>query len=59
MKSTLYVAPTILGEAGLPLFPRGGRFEPARLNEVVVETISPDVLIRGYTGTWAPAEARR
>jgi len=54
-----YVAPIILGEAGLPLFPKDGRFEPARLTDVVVEALSPDVLIRGYTGTWAPAEARR
>lgn len=50
-----YIAPVVLGEAGLPLFPRGGAFEPERLRDVVVERLDPDVLVRGYTGTWSPS----
>ena len=54
-----YIAPIVLGDAGLPLFPEDAQFDAAALRDVVVEAVSPDVLIRGYTGTWAPAEARR
>ena len=52
-----YVAPLLLGEAGLPLFPDGGRFDPTTLRNVVVEPLHPDVLFRGYTGTWSPERA--
>lgn len=49
-----YIAPIVLGETGLPLFPAGGRFEPHRLREVAIEPLFPDVLIRGYAGDWSP-----
>lgn len=54
-----YIAPLVLGSAGLPLFPGGATFEPATLQGVVVEELHPDVLIRGYTGAWSPEVARR
>ena len=53
-----YIAPVVLGEAGLPLFPEGGRFDPARLRQVVLEPVHPDVLVRGYTGSWSPEGAQ-
>ena len=49
-----YVAPSILGEQGIPLFPPGSAAGPTRLREVALEVLHPDVLIRGYTGTWSP-----
>lgn len=52
-----YVAPVVLGGAGIPLFPDGGNFEPAILRDTVMESLHPDVLIRGYTGTWSPERA--
>jgi diaminohydroxyphosphoribosylaminopyrimidine deaminase / 5-amino-6-(5-phosphoribosylamino)uracil reductase len=46
-----YVAPKILGEHGVALsLPGAG---PLTLAETVVEPLPPDVLIRGYTGSWA------
>lgn len=50
-----YIAPLALGEAGIPLVPAGARFEITALREVAVETLPPDVLIRGYTGDWSPS----
>jgi len=50
-----YIAPRLLGPAGLPLFPDHPVVSPAMLDEVVVEPLPPDVLVRGYTGTWRPA----
>jgi diaminohydroxyphosphoribosylaminopyrimidine deaminase/5-amino-6-(5-phosphoribosylamino)uracil reductase len=47
-----YVAPLLLGPAGLPLLPPGGAFLPSRLRDVQVEVLPPDVLVRGYTGEW-------
>jgi diaminohydroxyphosphoribosylaminopyrimidine deaminase/5-amino-6-(5-phosphoribosylamino)uracil reductase len=52
-----YVAPRLLGEAGIPLMPRAATFDPSQLREVAIEQLAPDVLIRGYTGSWSPAEA--
>ncbi len=48
-----YVAPLLLGAAGIPLLD-AARFVPSRLRDVVTETLPPDVLIRGYTGDWSP-----
>ena len=46
-----YVAPRILGDQGIALeLPGTG---PLTLAETVIESLSPDVLIRGYTGSWA------
>jgi diaminohydroxyphosphoribosylaminopyrimidine deaminase/5-amino-6-(5-phosphoribosylamino)uracil reductase len=50
-----YIAPVVLGGAGTPLAPAGVQFEITVLSEVVVETLPPDVLIRGYTGDWSPS----
>jgi len=50
-----YIAPLILGEAGLPLYPGGGSLDVVPLRDVVVEPLTADVLIRGYTGTWSPS----
>lgn len=50
-----YVAPIIVGDAGLPLFPAGTSFSPDLLRETVIEPLHPDVLIRGYTGRWSPS----
>lgn len=52
-----YIAPLVLGDAGIPLQPEGAPFVRVSLREVVVEPLAPDVLIRGYTGSWSPAEA--
>ncbi len=46
-----YVAPRILGEHGIALeLPGAG---PLTLGETVIEALPPDVLVRGYTGSWA------
>jgi diaminohydroxyphosphoribosylaminopyrimidine deaminase/5-amino-6-(5-phosphoribosylamino)uracil reductase len=50
-----YIAPVALGEAGIPLIPAGEQFEITALREAAVETLPPDVLIRGYTGDWSPS----
>jgi diaminohydroxyphosphoribosylaminopyrimidine deaminase/5-amino-6-(5-phosphoribosylamino)uracil reductase len=51
-----YIAPKVLGGAGIPAFPGvHGVFPPVTLREVVVEDLAPDVLVRGYTGPWNPA----
>ncbi len=47
-----YIAPIVLGPEGLPLFADAGAFAPERLREVEIEVLSPDVLVRGYTGGW-------
>jgi len=52
-----YIAPVVLGSAGIPLQPEGSAFGPVSLRQVAVEPLAPDVLIRGYTGSWSPAEA--
>ncbi|MBK7127424.1 MAG: dihydrofolate reductase family protein [Dehalococcoidia bacterium] len=49
-----YVAPLILGPAGIPLVPSGPGPAPFALREVAIEPLPPDVLIRGYTGDWSP-----
>ena len=49
-----YVAPTVLGPSGTPLFERGPFFEPEVLRDAAIEVLHPDVLIRGYTGRWTP-----
>ncbi len=46
-----YVAPLLLGAAGLAI--DSGRLA-FRLEDVQVERLDPDVLIRGYTGAWKP-----
>lgn len=47
-----YVAPLVLGPDALPLFSGSVAFAPERLHDVRIEVLSPDVLIRGYTGPW-------
>lgn len=47
-----YVAPLVIGPTGLPLSGVGGGFPPLPLRDVEVEILAPDVLVRGYTGTW-------
>lgn len=47
-----YIAPIVLGGDGLPLFAPGAGFGPERLRDVEIEPLPPDVLIRGYTGSW-------
>jgi diaminohydroxyphosphoribosylaminopyrimidine deaminase/5-amino-6-(5-phosphoribosylamino)uracil reductase len=48
-----YIAPKLLGQ-GIPLFPPGALPYPVELREVVIESLAPDVLLRGYTGSWSP-----
>lgn len=48
-----YIAPKLLGQ-GIPLVPAGSLPFPVELREPVVEPLPPDVLLRGYTGTWSP-----
>lgn len=46
-----YVAPRLLGDQGIALeLPGTG---PLTLADPVIEPLPPDVLVRGYTGTWA------
>ena len=49
-----YVAPRLVGPAGLQLFPAETAAGPAELYDVVIEPLPPDVLVRGYTGSWRP-----
>ncbi|WBL36583.1 bifunctional diaminohydroxyphosphoribosylaminopyrimidine deaminase/5-amino-6-(5-phosphoribosylamino)uracil reductase RibD [Tepidiforma flava] len=49
-----YVSPRILGSAGIPLIPRGAAVPLLHLESVVIEPLPPDVLVRGYTGSWQP-----
>lgn len=52
-----FVAPVILGSAGLPAvngFAAETMAGALRLHDVLIEPLHPDVLIRGYTGTWSP-----
>jgi len=48
-----YIAPKLLGQ-GVPLFPPGALPFPVELRETVIESLVPDVLFRGYTGSWSP-----
>jgi len=48
-----YVAPKVLGQ-GIPLFPAGGLPAPVEFREPVIVPLTPDVLVRGYTGSWSP-----
>jgi diaminohydroxyphosphoribosylaminopyrimidine deaminase/5-amino-6-(5-phosphoribosylamino)uracil reductase len=50
-----YVAPVILGPDALTLFGAEPSFDAATLRAVVIEPLAPDVLIRGYTGSWSPS----
>ena len=47
-----YIAPIVVGPAGLPLFAAGAVFLPELLRDVQIEPLHPDVLVRGYTGRW-------
>ncbi|GIW13444.1 MAG: riboflavin biosynthesis protein RibD [Tepidiforma sp.] len=49
-----YVTPRILGPAGIPLLPPGSGLPPVHLDPVEITPLPPDVLIRGYTGSWQP-----
>jgi len=46
-----YIAPRILGDEGVPLSLPGTA--PLTLEQPVIEPLPPDVLVRGYTGSWA------
>ena len=48
-----YIAPRMLGQ-GIPLLPAGALPFPVELREPVIEPLAPDVLLRGYTGSWSP-----
>jgi len=48
-----YVAPRLLGQ-GIPLIPARSLPLPLELRQPTVEPLTPDVLIRGYIGTWSP-----
>jgi diaminohydroxyphosphoribosylaminopyrimidine deaminase/5-amino-6-(5-phosphoribosylamino)uracil reductase len=48
-----YIAPKLLGQ-GVPLFPAGAPPFPVELREPDIEPLAPDVLLRGYTGSWSP-----
>ena len=48
-----YIAPRILGN-GIPLLPAGTLPLALELREPVIEPLAPDVLLRGYTGSWSP-----
>lgn len=53
----VFLAPIILGGASVPAvngFSAPTIAEATRLRDVIVESLHPDVLIRGYTGTWSP-----
>jgi diaminohydroxyphosphoribosylaminopyrimidine deaminase/5-amino-6-(5-phosphoribosylamino)uracil reductase len=49
-----YVTPRLLGSAGIPLVPHGAAFPTVHFEPVAIEPLHPDVLIRGYTGSWQP-----
>lgn len=51
----VYVAPIVLGPQAIEAFPAGRGFGNLDLREVVIESLPPDVLIRGYTGSWSPS----
>jgi diaminohydroxyphosphoribosylaminopyrimidine deaminase/5-amino-6-(5-phosphoribosylamino)uracil reductase len=48
-----YLAPKVLGQ-GVPLFPAGALPAPIEFREPVIIPLTPDVLVRGYTGSWSP-----
>ena len=52
-----YIAPLVLGSSGMPLFPGSDFGDPVSLRDIQVERLVPDVLIRGYTGSWSPVVA--
>lgn len=45
-----YIAPIVIGPSGVPLANRETFFAPQPLRNVEIEVLSPDVLVRGYTG---------
>ncbi|MGH2634002.1 MAG: dihydrofolate reductase family protein, partial [Tepidiformaceae bacterium] len=50
-----FIAPLVIGGGGLPAVGGAGAQTMAaalRLRESEAEILSPDVLIRGYTGSW-------
>jgi len=49
-----YVTPRVLGSAGIPLVPPGLHVPVVHLDPVEIEPLPPDVLVRGYTGSWQP-----
>ncbi|WP_322817474.1 bifunctional diaminohydroxyphosphoribosylaminopyrimidine deaminase/5-amino-6-(5-phosphoribosylamino)uracil reductase RibD [Tepidiforma sp.] len=49
-----YVTPRLLGSVGLPLVPPQHPFPIVHLDNVEIEPLPPDVLVRGYTGSWQP-----
>lgn len=49
-----YIAPMVLGPDGLPLFAGDAAFAPEALQDVEIELLHPDVLVRGYTANWTP-----
>ena len=52
-----FIAPVIVGSDGLAAIRIEGTMSIAdalRLSDVEVELLNPDVLIRGYTGSWSP-----
>jgi diaminohydroxyphosphoribosylaminopyrimidine deaminase/5-amino-6-(5-phosphoribosylamino)uracil reductase len=48
-----YIAPRLLGQ-GVPLLTAGSVRSPIELRQTVIEPLPPDVLVRGYTGSWSP-----
>ena len=52
-----FLAPLIIGGDGLPAVASLGAralSDAFRLSEPTVELLHPDVLVRGYTGSWSP-----
>jgi len=49
-----YVTPRLLGSAGIPLVPQGASLPVIHIDPVEIAPLPPDVLIRGYTGSWQP-----
>ncbi|MGE3077077.1 MAG: bifunctional diaminohydroxyphosphoribosylaminopyrimidine deaminase/5-amino-6-(5-phosphoribosylamino)uracil reductase RibD [Dehalococcoidia bacterium] len=52
-----YIAPLVLGASGISLVPGTDFGDPVTLREAHVEPLPPDLLIRGYTGSWSPEPA--
>ncbi len=52
-----FLAPVLIGSLGRPAADWPGfetMAEALRLRDVTVEPLPPDVLVRGYTGSWEP-----